>query len=1037
MSRLRLTCLAVASLAVAAVGASAAPSVPSTNAASVAATCPAGAHPGSRNPGQLAADRRTRDATTERLLRAVDRTPDARAGCVPDREIETYAEVAAAQAQSSSRQFAPYGGVRPGQKRAAVEQRAALGRNAAAVPNADAAAVPLGKTPLLANVAGYGEVNGEGLAELAGRVDSLAYDPAGNRLFATVGTGGIWMSTDRGKSWRSIGDRLPSQVNGAVGWTPAGGGTVVLASGEPTAGGNNYAGLGAFWSNDLGASWQQSKGVPDGAMGFKVAVDQAKPSTVYVATSLGLFRSTDAGRSFVNVKLPTGACAGRTDFGKCEFANWVTDVVVKAPGGTTKETGGQVLAAVGYRAGSRPFAGDPSTRHSPANGLYRSNTGAPGTFTVLSGIYGDGTSPVGFARQERIGRTELGIAVGDRQNHNFVYAMVQDAVLFNGGVQGIDAPEQNALPGAVNNTAFNGVYVSGDFGSTWTRMADDDELQSPLTESALIGTSQVLLYAPGVQSWYNEWIAPDPTRTTESGVPTRLVFGLEEIWESRNSTQPQDGVTQGAEPVSFKVIGPYFADTTCLFLSLGLPQCPTSNTRLGVTTTHPDQQSGIWIPDGSGGVTLVVGNDGGTYTQSVAKDVELSKEKWGVGAVRGFHTLLPYDAEPAADGTIWYGLQDNGTGKITPDGKQTMTLGGDGFFTAVDPEDSNRAYGETTFGAMQTTGDGGKNWTSIDPALSGTQFSNPFVMDPTEAKHLLTAGRPVVETTNRGSDWTQVFDLGSQANPGKPYDENTAGTPLGDNSPPNSVTAVDLQGDAAYVGYCGVCDILNKNPETQKFRSGLATNVGGSKPPKRLTSDGWHIAKAAGLPNRYITSVVIDPKNPRTVYVTLGGYANREWVPPGSYLDKNTNIGKGHVFVSRDAGESFTDLSGGLPDDDVSWLEIAGGQLVVGTELGVYISADLTGRTWAPVRSIPAAPVSSIRTMPGNPSKLIVATFGRGVYELRLGTRVAGPSGPPVSEPPSGKGPGSLPATGSSVAVAMAAIFLLIAGLMIRRRSLS
>jgi len=166
----------------------------------------------------------------------------------------------------------------------------------------------------------------------------------------------------------------------------------------------------------------------------------------------------------------------------------------------------------------------------------------------------------------------------------------------------------------------------------------------------------------------------------------------------------------------------------------------------------------------------------------------------------------------------------------------------------------------------------------------------------------------------------------------------------------------------------------------------------------------------------------------------LGGYANREWVPPGSYLDKNTNLGKGHVFVSHNAGDSFTDLSGGLPDDDVSWLELAGGQLVAGTELGVYISSDLTGRTWAPVTSIPTSPISSIRTMPGNPSKLIVATFGRGVYELRLGTRVVAPAGPPVAAPPPPKAPGSLAATGGSLGVALLATILLTLGLLVRRR---
>jgi len=37
------------------------------------------------------------------------------------------------------------------------------------------------------------------------------------------------------------------------------------------------------------------------------------------------------------------------------------------------------------------------------------------------------------------------------------------------------------------------------------------------------------------------------------------------------------------------------------------------------------------------------------------------------------------------------------------------------------------------------------------------------------------------------------------------------------------------------------------------FANGLATNVGGDKPGVPLKSDGWHIAKAKGLPSRFIT----------------------------------------------------------------------------------------------------------------------------------------------------------------------------------------
>src|SRR5206468_12046168 len=197
-------------------------------------------------------------------------------------------------------------------------------------------------------------------------------------------------------------------------------------------------------------------GVPNGAMGYQVAVDPRNPGIVYVATSQGLYRSTDAGRSFANVRLPTKNdevdCTGAVGYGRCEFANFVTDVVVQQPGGTTNASGGGVLAAVGYRASEKQFSN--GEVEAPGNGLYYSGTGAPGTFQRLE-------AP-GFAPQERIGRTELGKALGPSQNHDFVYAIVQDARMFNESqLATIDAPDAG-LP-AVHNTVFNGIYVSSDF----------------------------------------------------------------------------------------------------------------------------------------------------------------------------------------------------------------------------------------------------------------------------------------------------------------------------------------------------------------------------------------------------------------------------------------------------------------------------------------------------------------------------------------------------------------------------------------------
>jgi hypothetical protein len=175
---------------------------------------------------------------------------------------------------------------------------------------------------------------------------------------------------------------------------------------------------------------------------------------------------------------------------------------------------------------------------------------------------------------------------------------------------------------------------------------------------------------------------------------------------------------------------------------------------------------------------------------------------------------------------------------------------------------------------------------------------------------------------------------------------------------------------AAYVGYCGYCDPLNNRP----FDNGIATNVGGS----------WHTATAAGLPRRYITSVQVDPTDPRTVYVTLGGYSRR-WLPVGALGESTRDVGTGHVFKSTDAGETFTDVSGDLPDVPANFSIVRNGQLVVATDVGVFQSADTAGGGYQLLGSgLPTAPVYSLELQPkasaGGPDVLIAATQGRGVY---------------------------------------------------------
>ncbi len=546
----------------------------------------------------------------------------------------------------------------------------------------------------------------------SGRVDNFAYDANAKRLFAAVGTGGIWMSEavngdvrTLADNWVDVGLKLPSLSNGGVVWTSAGGGTLIAAGGESVMGNNGYMGLGAYWTTDLGQTWTQSRGFPDGAQVYNAKADPGVPRIVYIASSKGLFRSDDAGRSFVNVRLPTTPeCAGVEDISSpCQFTNFVTDVVVQVPGGVTnfecRPTGCPVLAAVGWRAGQKPFTNS-GLPQAPANGLYRSETGEPDKsdtpWTKLELPAASATNPAGFAARERTGRIELGNATGPLQDHGYVYALVQDSESFNNGFQLLDT-----LPPLLA-TAINGAYVSADFGKTWMQMANDDEI-------ALTPGSLGLL--PGGQSWYNEWITPDPTRQIPLlGIPTRLAFGLEEIFQNRFTHLPLNGYAQ-AGPQDFEVIGRYFSVT-------GLD-----------VTTHPDQHAGLFIPYGdliggiAEGVCLFAGNDGGVFRQCIPTGTEFTNQGWGQGANTGFYTLLPYGLAVAKDGTVWFGLQDNGSGHIEPDSREMfMDFGADGFFAEVNPDNSDIAYTESQNGGLVRTTDRGATSTAIAPSYNAREL---------------------------------------------------------------------------------------------------------------------------------------------------------------------------------------------------------------------------------------------------------------------------------------------------------------------------
>ncbi|MCW2992248.1 MAG: hypothetical protein JWM73_2842, partial [Solirubrobacterales bacterium] len=180
---------------------------------------------------------------------------------------ENFADLARANSSLATRSLAPGTSLKPGAYRSAV-------RAAADVPTTGGKWAPYGDTPIQGNLTDYDQTNGstrQGLPGLSGRTTSLVAG-AGGAIYAGASNGGVWRSTDKAATWTPVSDSMPTQVVGGLAWSSANGGTLLALTGDDAFGGNSNPGLGVYYTRDGGTTWKHASGVPDGVLGFKLAV---------------------------------------------------------------------------------------------------------------------------------------------------------------------------------------------------------------------------------------------------------------------------------------------------------------------------------------------------------------------------------------------------------------------------------------------------------------------------------------------------------------------------------------------------------------------------------------------------------------------------------------------------------------------------------------------------------------------------------------------------------------------------------------------
>jgi photosystem II stability/assembly factor-like uncharacterized protein len=130
-----------------------------------------------------------------------------------------------------------------------------------------------------------------------------------NVFYVGAVNGGVWKTTDFGRTWNPIFDQQPTGSIGAVEVAPSDPNIVYVASGEGLHRPDLSVGDGIYKSTDAGTSWTHL-GLRNGQQISEMAIDPRDPNRLFVAVvghpygpnpERGIFRSTDGGQSFEKI----------------------------------------------------------------------------------------------------------------------------------------------------------------------------------------------------------------------------------------------------------------------------------------------------------------------------------------------------------------------------------------------------------------------------------------------------------------------------------------------------------------------------------------------------------------------------------------------------------------------------------------------------------------------------------------------------------------------------------------------------------------
>ena len=333
--------------------------------------------------------------------------------------------------------------------------------------------------------------------------------------------------------------------------------------------------------------------------------------------------------------------------------------------------------------------------------------------------------------------------------------------------------------------------------------------------------------------------------------------------------------------------------------------------------------------------TVYDGNDGGFFRSTNAGST------WQGPAKMPITQFYSVAVDPQTGSHIFGGAQDNGTVATFTGGTSDWdeVNGGDGFQVQIDPVDAGIVFAEYQNGALSKSTDGGHTFSELEPGAARNNWNSPILIDPVQHNVVYFGGEKLFRSTDSGDSWAAISPDLSQ---------------LAENDPLvlGTITAIAIAKVNSKVIYAG----------TDNGKVWVTQDTGAH----------WTQINA-GLPQRWVTGLAIDPTNAARVIVTVSGYRFGEPLT--------------HVFLSADFGAHWSDIHGNLPEIPVNVVRADPthtGVFYLGTDAGTYATTDC-GAHWQPLGSsgLPLSPVTDL-TVDAPRGRIFASTFGRSMYSLDL-----------------------------------------------------